>query len=196
MLVRDPFRMMLLHPGMVVSNPPVALMPRVMVVVVTHHGRPPVYIRGGSAVRISRTRPISVRVRPVRGMPTEKTCLERDRPATKIIAFRAGKILLVNLLVDLLLVMFVFLIRRKEHQGCQRRRPPDRMVSRIARTRLTRICPELTQKRHAVKITSRRADNGLPRVVLQPGRLFVVWRNRPPKKTYRAAHARRFANHA
>ena len=79
MLVRDPFRMMLPHPGMVVSNPPVALMPCVMVVVVTHHGRSPIYVGGGSAIRISRTRPISVRVRPVRGMPTEKTCLERDR---------------------------------------------------------------------------------------------------------------------
>jgi hypothetical protein len=37
--VFHPLRMMLLHPGMVVRNPPVAVMPRVMIVVVTHDGR-------------------------------------------------------------------------------------------------------------------------------------------------------------
>jgi hypothetical protein len=79
--VFHPLRMMLLHPGMVVPNPPVAVMPRVMIVVVTHDGRSLVY-DGGSAVHIRRPR-TSVRVRSVRrliSMPsTEKTCLESNR---------------------------------------------------------------------------------------------------------------------
>src|SRR4029077_19086208 len=78
-LVPRPLRMMLLHPGMVVPHPPVAIMPRVMVVVVTYDGRSLVYDRG-SAVHMPLT--IGVRVRPVRrviSLPTVTTFLERDR---------------------------------------------------------------------------------------------------------------------
>jgi hypothetical protein len=82
MLVLRPFRMMLLHPRMVVPNPPIAIMPRVMVVVVTNDWWSSIYVGRRAAVRISGARTISVGVRPVPRlirMPTVKTRLERER---------------------------------------------------------------------------------------------------------------------
>jgi len=80
-----PFRMMLLHPRMIVLNPPVTVVPLVMRVIVAHSRRRHVRVCGWPGVSVCRRRRVSIcgrRLRVVR-MSAIEASLKRRRSEHK-----------------------------------------------------------------------------------------------------------------
>ncbi len=152
----NPVRMMLLHPRTIVLNPPVAIMPLMMLVVVAHSRRrrrvcvsrrPSVTVcgrRGG--VSVCGSRRISIRRRLRVPMSAIKACLECRCPNHENQRFQDRENFASHPHPS---------TQMKEHQGCQRRRSGNRMVSRIARGQGNPNFPAMHQKIHALTTASR-----------------------------------------
>jgi hypothetical protein len=161
-----PFRMILLHPRMIVLNPPVSIMPLVMRVVVAHSRRWRVRVCRWPGVPVCRRRRISVRrrLRVVR-MSAIKASLKRHRPECKSQCLQKRGNFAPHHRVPR---------AEKEHQRCQRRKAANRVVSQIVRERVSQIFRTLYQKIQPRKNLTLSAQKAGQISVLQPGQLFVV----------------------
>jgi hypothetical protein len=150
---------MVLHPRMIVSNPPITIVPRVMVVVVAID-----HYRRWWRVDVWRRRLISIR-RWLIPMSAVKTGLERHRSKHQYQGFQTRK--------------FAHQKSTLRPKGEASRMPTmqagNHTVSCAVRTAVTRIRRPLLLKIYASKITSRERVATAWGAVLQPGQVFVVW---------------------